>query len=204
MELVRAGEVSEAQAVLDAAGLTCPDGKVWHAVFDERGVEYAVRGGKGGRGFEWVVFEPVGIVEGGKEDEDGWGGGIGDGVDEGRLRSKGKGRAVEDEDVGEGEVMRLRCRLSSTGRDHVVEVRKGEKIAGIMARLSQITGVSCYFFFLLSSLWRSLKPGIRLLTGSSSRTGDTAYPISVASTLPTKRYLQPATAPGKKATSSPS
>ena len=60
MELVRAGEVAEAQGVLDAAGCTCPTGEVWRGVFDERGEWYKVP--------EWVVVEPGGLVEEGESE----------------------------------------------------------------------------------------------------------------------------------------
>jgi hypothetical protein len=56
--------------------------------------------------------------------------------------------------------LRLRCRLSSTGRDHIVEVPRAERIAGVMARLGRITGVSfpSYMLAVIRSRrrWRSM------------------------------------------------
>lgn len=135
----QAGEIKEAQTLLDAVGCTCPTGKLWHAIYDERGVEYAIRDGR--RNYEWLVFEPSGLLgEGevdstedkGKTEVDG-----GNENESGAAKGKGKARAED-----KGKVVKARCRLSSTGRDHYVDYRKGEPIGSIMEALTAITGVS--------------------------------------------------------------
>lgn len=139
VRFLQRGEVGEAQTLLNATGCTCPSGKLWHSIYDEKGVEYAIRDAR--HNYEWVVFEPVGLWEGkkgGKEvdgeiDDDGFGATT-------TKQVKGKGRA-QDEEAGEGIVYRVRCRLSTTGRDHIVEMRKGEKVGEIMKKLSRVTRV---------------------------------------------------------------
>ncbi|KAF2747414.1 hypothetical protein M011DRAFT_59312 [Sporormia fimetaria CBS 119925] len=127
IELLQKGEVQETQELLDATGCTCPSGKLWHSIFDETGVEYAIKEVR--RNFDWVVFEPKGLVEDG----------VMDGVaeEEWNVHGKGKGRAVE----GEGNRMQVRCRLSTTGKDVQVELRLGEPVGCLMERLADLTGV---------------------------------------------------------------
>lgn len=136
-QLLRRGEIEEAQGILDAAGLSVPNGRVARGkgrdkrggIYDERGVLYEVP--------EWIVADPRDVVEDGgsveKEVDDGEGDDgeseVGvvageDGEEEDKeivsSRPKGKGRA---EDIGEE--VRLRARLSDRGSD--VEVTLGSK-----------------------------------------------------------------------------
>ena len=142
MELVRAGEVAEAQGVLDAAGCTCPTGEVWRGVFDERGEWYKVP--------EWVVVEPGGLVDGESEGECESGSGSESESEEevkGRRKEKGKARAIEGADGGgvdKGPVVKIRARLSDRGTDVVVKIGKEERVGVLVRRVREVAGVSCF------------------------------------------------------------
>lgn len=180
MELVRAGEVAEAQGVLDAAGCTCPTGEVWRGVFDERGEWYKVP--------EWVVVEPGGLVEEG-ESEEGSEGGSGSGSEEeevkGRREEKGKERAVEGADGGadKGPVVKVRARLSDRGTDVVVKVGKEERVGVLVRRVREVAGVSCFApFIICGGFWgiHEVLPG---------------YGLGMWKFLKLTSYLDPDTAP---------
>lgn len=148
MELVRVGEVAEAQGVLDAAGCTCPTGEVWRGVFDERGEWYKVP--------EWVVVEPGGLVEEGESEGGSEGGSESESEEEeevkGRREGKGKGRAVEGADGGranKGPVVKIRARLSDRGTDVVVKVGKEERVGVLVRRVREVAGVSRFAPFIL-------------------------------------------------------
>jgi hypothetical protein len=116
VQSLQGGDVSAAQTLLDAMECTCPNGMIWKGVFDRRGEWYRVP--------EWIVLEPDGIVEGEME--------------VGSSKGKGKEAMVEVEGDAEeelGEMVKVRCRLSSDGRDIVVGIHKGEKVSGLVANL---------------------------------------------------------------------
>lgn len=139
VESLQAGDVAEAQALLDATECTCPNGMLWKGVFDGRGEWYKVH--------EWIVIDPEGIVED-EEDEDGKdldddddeeeGDGVRrEGVVRGGVK-EGKGKEVEVL----GDPVKVRCRLSTNGRDYIVGIHKGEKVAGLVAQLKAKAEVS--------------------------------------------------------------
>lgn len=131
VEHLQRGEVQEAQVLLDATGCTCPTGKLWHSIFDERGDQYSIHDGR--RNFDWIVFEPQGLVEAAPESTPGVGL---DGQEEEPFTDKGKGKRRAEETFS------VKCRLSTTGQDHIMQMSKDEKIGSLMKRLSRITGVS--------------------------------------------------------------
>ena len=116
---LQAGNVGEAQVLLDATECTCPNGMLWRGIFDHRGEWYKVP--------EWIVIEPEGLVD--EEDLKDEAGSVGDDED----------KEVEVDDLGEE--VKVKCRLS-TGHDCVLEVRKGERVASIITKLKTKTGVS--------------------------------------------------------------
>jgi hypothetical protein len=127
------GELEEAQTLLDAAGCTCPDGKAWHAIYDEHGDKYIVQG-------DWLVFEPNGLVEDEElqHEVDGsnpWD----DDTAEASSRDKGKGRA---DDVEKPETFKVTFRLSTNNHDCSIPMQKGEKVRSLQGKLSAFTGVS--------------------------------------------------------------
>lgn len=129
---LQSGDVRGAQALLDATECTCPNGMLWRGVFDNRGEWYKVP--------EWIVVEPEGLVE---ENEVG--------VIDGEVGSSG-GEEDEDKEVEVerlGEAVKVRCRLSSSGQDVRVDIRKGERVAGLIAKLKVKAGVRLHFPFLL-------------------------------------------------------
>lgn len=138
-EMLRAGELKEAQGVLDAAGLTCPTGRVvgdrrsrkaGRGVYDEKGLLYEIPG--------WVVRDPEDLVDEEKRSLD-----MGDNteVDEEeavrKRDEKGKGREV---DVGES--VSVRARLSDRGTDVLVAVGKEQKVAVLIKRIQEKAGLS--------------------------------------------------------------
>ncbi|KAH7559564.1 hypothetical protein BM1_04501 [Bipolaris maydis] len=104
---LQAGELQEAQTMLDVTGCTCPTGLVWRGVFDATGVQYKVP--------EWVVVEPEGIVE---EDE----------------AEEGAGVEVEEEDESDEEVD-VRVRMSHDSKDVIVRVHKKESVARVVEKV---------------------------------------------------------------------
>ncbi|XP_014555359.1 hypothetical protein COCVIDRAFT_27697 [Bipolaris victoriae FI3] len=105
---LQAGELQEAQTMLDVTGCTCPSGLVWRGVFDATGVQYKVP--------EWVVVEPEGVVE---EDDD---------------EEEGVGAEVEEEEGGDEEV-NVRVRMSHDSKDVTVRVHRKESVAKIIEKI---------------------------------------------------------------------
>lgn len=133
MELLQQGEVAEAQGILDAVGITCPRGEIWGGLFDERGELLSVP--------DWVVIEPSGLVEE-EEEEEGEKSGddelAGEDVEKLGL-TKGKGKAVVSslDTESMGPVVRVRCRLSSSGKDYIVRIGKEERVGVLAGRLRE-------------------------------------------------------------------
>ncbi|KAK3204091.1 hypothetical protein GRF29_106g1691149, partial [Pseudopithomyces chartarum] len=121
VQKLQAGNVGEAQVLLDATECTCPNGMLWRGIFDHRGEWYKVP--------EWIVIEPEGLVD--EEDLKDEAGSVGDDED----------KEVEVDDLGEE--VKVKCRLS-TGHDCVLEVRKGERVASIITKLKTKAGVHPY------------------------------------------------------------
>ncbi|KAI7240321.1 hypothetical protein KC330_g1276 [Hortaea werneckii] len=148
-EMLRQGNVADAQGVLDAANLSVPQGRVAidkgrhrhrGGVYDERGELYDVP--------LWVVADPQDVVEdeeadaekdldGTASDSDGGAGDEEDAAVAGQQRreEKGKGRA---EDIGD--LLSVRCRLSNLGSDVVVEVGSKQKVTVLVRNIQQQIG----------------------------------------------------------------
>ncbi|KAK5116004.1 hypothetical protein LTR62_000460 [Meristemomyces frigidus] len=154
-DLLRAGELGEAQAVLDASGLTCPRGRVVRSrgavdrrrggVYDGTGRLYEVP--------EWVVRDPGDIVEdsaggvageGEKEKEgiDAADGAADESDEEEELKftssprqEKGKGRARSL-----GREMKVICRLSDRGQDVVIQFQEKEPASLVVQRIREKIG----------------------------------------------------------------
>jgi hypothetical protein len=126
-ELIENGELGEAQAVIDAAGCTCPSGDVWGrkgGIYDELGEKYIVP--------SWVIGVPTGVVDTGDDEA----------IKEGDLDDasvakgkKGKGRMLVDEDVPVEGDLRVRVRLSHTARDVVIRTRDDENVGIFLHRV---------------------------------------------------------------------
>ena len=134
--MLRRGDVGEAQGILDAMGMTCPNGRVARGrgrhrekggLYDERGELYDLPA--------WVVTDPEDVVEEGEKEgvdyeEDG------DVVVVARRRDeKGKGRAEDP-----GELVQVRARLSDRGTDVVVSVGLKQKVAVVVRSVQEQIG----------------------------------------------------------------
>jgi hypothetical protein len=158
-EEVRAGNVSEAQAILDALGATCPTGKIARGsrknggggrsgskggLYDERGEMYDIP--------PWVVVDPEDVVEDEDDEEKDVEAGApvepdDNGEDEDgedtddpaavarRRDEKGKGRAEDP-----GEIVQLRARLSDRGTDITISIGMKQKISDIVRSIRQRIG----------------------------------------------------------------
>lgn len=120
VQSLQGGNIREAQVLLDAIECTCPNGMLWRGIFDNRGEWYKVP--------EWIVIEPEGVVE--DEDLKDEAGSVGDDED----------KEVDVDDLGDE--VQVRCRLSTTGKDYMVNVRKGDRVATLVTNLKAKTGVS--------------------------------------------------------------
>ncbi|KAF1941796.1 hypothetical protein EJ02DRAFT_346991 [Clathrospora elynae] len=115
---LQAGELQEAQTMLEVTGCTCPTGLLWRGVFDETGVQYKVP--------EWIVVEPEGVA-GEEEDGDATGAGV-------------KSSGVVEADGGDGkgeETYTMRVRTSHDQKDLLVSVRRKETVGAIVERMKK-------------------------------------------------------------------
>lgn len=152
-ECLRQDDVAEAQAILDAASITCPHGKVGRGrtrakqqegVYDEQGQLYDLP--------YWVVTDPQDIIEDegkdidaeAEEDEE-------DEANEASLarrQEKGKGRA---ESIGEE--LRLKVRLSDRASDMEVTIGSKQNVSvAIRAIKDQINVRHCRLVYLGKTL----------------------------------------------------
>lgn len=139
VEYLQIGEVEEAQALLDAAGCTCPSGKLWRGVFDERGVEYNLEDDHR-QIHDWLVFPPTGLAP---EKPEGQNEGWSEASSEGRI--KGKGKVVESEiKMKSLKKYRVRCRFRDPDKDPdlMISMVEGETIGSLMEKVGEITQVS--------------------------------------------------------------
>ncbi|KAK5171564.1 hypothetical protein LTR04_001587 [Oleoguttula sp. CCFEE 6159] len=138
-ELVRSGDLSSAQGVLDAAGCTCPSGTLRRGVYDERGVLYEVPA--------WVVADPDDLVTSDdvKEaaDDDAASEDLGMKAEDDaaavrrRRDEKGKGRAADL-----GVPLKVRARLSDRGTDLLVHMRSEQSVGVLVRRVQEMSGLS--------------------------------------------------------------
>ncbi|KAF1364829.1 hypothetical protein EJ07DRAFT_171809 [Lizonia empirigonia] len=114
-EALQKGDVATAQGLLNAQECTCPDGQLWSAVYDDRGILYKIP--------EWLIIEPAGLVE---EDET-----VASGTDDKTAVAD----AADDEALGPDLEYLVRARISSTSQDFQIPVRRRETIASIRETL---------------------------------------------------------------------
>ncbi|KAI5369596.1 Putative Ubiquitin domain-containing protein 1/2 [Septoria linicola] len=137
-ESIRQGDLAQAQAIMEAANVTCPTGRFargkgkdrqQEGVYDDRGKLYDIP--------YWVVADPEDIIEGGDEKEI-------DGAEEEEelaeldqtIRGeKGKGRA---EDIGEE--LRVTARLN-TAKDVTVIVGSKQTVAVVKRKIETQNGI---------------------------------------------------------------
>jgi hypothetical protein len=138
-ELVEQDSFDDAQAVLDAAGCTCPSGDLWGrkgGVYDEFGEKYVVPA--------WLVGEPEGVVQEGQEEEEKSSSNDDeDEEDEEEVsHEKGKGKAIlMGEPEGQKPTLRVRARLSNTAKDVIVRIRDEDKVRVIVRQIRDLANV---------------------------------------------------------------
>ena len=115
-QYLQAGELQEAQTMLDATGCTCPTGCLWRGVYDSTGVMYKVP--------EWLIVEPEGLVEESSDDE---------GEAAGPAEAD-KAAELDDDDNEEDDLVLVRIRNSRTQRDVPVNIRSKETVAAIVEK----------------------------------------------------------------------
>lgn len=111
-EALQGGDVATAQSLLDASGCTCPTGQLWSRTYDDRGNEYRVP--------EWLVLEPIGIVEE-------------EAIPVAEDKTDGASAALDTSEP-DSEVV-LRVRLSEASQDIRITVRRRATIASIREKL---------------------------------------------------------------------
>lgn len=145
--MLREDNVSEAQGILDAINVTCPNGRVAEGrgkdrslgkggVYDERGQLYAIPA--------WVLTDPEDVIEDDEEkdleqDTDGANDddplGANAAARQQKRDEKGKGKAADL-----GEMVTVRARLSDRGTDVNVQVGTKEKVAMVVRRIQEQIG----------------------------------------------------------------
>jgi hypothetical protein len=110
-----------------------PTGKLWHSIYDETGQAYQIREAR--NNYDWIVFEPTGLVEEKQSTQDDWHNFDGQRDGPATTQEKGKGRADDG-------TMNVKCRLSHTGKDYVIRIGKNDTMGMLRKTISEITGVS--------------------------------------------------------------
>lgn len=128
----------EAQGLLDAAGITCPTGRLRDGLYDETGVSYKLP--------KHIISDPVNIAPDQEERhsdelEHKEGLSVVDGADETdedgleRRDEKGKGRV--------GNPLKIRARLSDRGTDVHLEIGDEQTVRTITRLIQEQAAVSC-------------------------------------------------------------
>ncbi|KAI9661514.1 MAG: hypothetical protein M1831_003036 [Alyxoria varia] len=142
-------DVDGAQAVLDAAGVTCPTGRMGEGVWDERGVLYKLP--------RWAISDPVNVqpdtaetaadvadddeivAEENDEDDEGKEG-LSDGEIDAAMSPSPADLSAEKENGGKK--IRVRARRSDGGKDVVVELDKSATVKTLLKKIAEEANVS--------------------------------------------------------------
>ncbi|KAL6706806.1 hypothetical protein ACN47E_005142 [Coniothyrium glycines] len=116
---LQAGQLQEAQTMLDVTDCTCPTGRLWRGVYDPTGVQYKVP--------EWIVVEPEGLAE--DQDES-----AATGLVEASRYDTHEQLSTDDD---RGEVLPVRVRTSHNQRDARLSVGKKETVASIVGNIKK-------------------------------------------------------------------
>ncbi|KAK3672329.1 hypothetical protein LTR78_007869 [Recurvomyces mirabilis] len=149
-ELLREDQIADAQAVLDASGLTCPRGRVVRArgkerrhggIYDGTGKLYEIP--------EWVVRDPQDTIEDTateKDEADAVAGVEDDDTDDDDFKSAGSPMASPRQEKGKGRArslgreIKVRCRLSDRSEDLIVKFQEKEPASVVVERIRDIVG----------------------------------------------------------------
>jgi Ubiquitin-binding domain len=136
-ELLEQNNLTDAQAVLDAAGCTCPSGDLWGrkgGVYDEFGEKYVVP--------SWVIAEPPDVIQDGPEEEEKTSSNEEEEDEEELSREKGKGKATVVEDPeSQKPALRVRARLSHNAQDVIVRIKEEDKVRVIIRKIRELANV---------------------------------------------------------------
>lgn len=125
-ELIRQGNLTDAQGILDAAGITLPTGRLEEGAYDERGVLYRIP--------ENIVSDPKNVVE----DDEVPDTPIGKKFEAGAITVPASEEEVSDKgkDVIEENAMKIRCRLSDRGGpDTIVLLAPTQPVSVLLRRV---------------------------------------------------------------------
>lgn len=141
-ELVRQGDLTDAQGIIDAAGITLPTGRLEEGIYDERGVHYRVS--------ENILTDPMNVV-----DEDGTtvvgSDSLSKELDTGKEATLAipptDGATQEKIDKGkealEKDAVKVKCRLSDRGGpDTIVLLGQTQAVSVLIRRLRTETSIS--------------------------------------------------------------
>ncbi|KAK7221910.1 hypothetical protein V2G26_009913 [Clonostachys chloroleuca] len=122
-----------AQSILSAAEILLPTGNLANGVYDSLGNYYALP--------EWIVCDPVDVLEDGKGDLSGEGGDTTageDNDDDDSITGEGEHKREKGKEIVDvSEQIALRARLSENGRDYKVTVGKTEHIRSIAKKIAE-------------------------------------------------------------------
>ncbi|KAL9594670.1 MAG: hypothetical protein Q9219_006908 [cf. Caloplaca sp. 3 TL-2023] len=125
VELLREGDVEDAQGVLDASGVTVPTGDIVDGVYDEQGGLYQLPA--------WVVAEPEKVVEDDTKE-------LKEEVDE-ENRDEGEeevGREKGKEALSTNDGVKVKCRLSDRGGpDVVIIMGRTDKVGELIKKVQR-------------------------------------------------------------------
>ncbi|KAI0126200.1 hypothetical protein BJ170DRAFT_597425 [Xylariales sp. AK1849] len=153
--------LATAQSILKAAEITLPTGDLANGVYDSLGHYYALP--------EFVVTDPVNVAEDKEQQTDGMGKDVGKAeedlnggehtaeevVDDGeaRFRREEKGKAVADERA----MIKIRARLSDTGRDVIVKAGNIESVRSVARKIHEEAGLNASRWVRLAYMGKILK-----------------------------------------------
>ncbi|KAK8878786.1 ubiquitin domain-containing protein [Apiospora arundinis] len=152
--------LATAQSILKAAEVTLPTGNLANGVYDALGTYYALP--------EWIVCDPVNVVEGQgadpadpKAEEDLTGGEetAEDNDDEEALRRREeKGKAVADV----RDLVKIRARLSENSRDLILTVGTSESVRSVIRKIKEEANLPASKGVRLSYMGKILKENTSL------------------------------------------
>ena len=138
VELLANGDVSTAQSIIDAAGITVPTGNLKNGAYDEAGNLYHLP--------EHIISDPQNVVLDSRKEEGTEDTSLEatDDEEEIQRRRDEKGKGV----VAEGDSVKVKARLSDRGGpDVVVSIGRGQTVRSLIRRIQEELNVS----FLASS-----------------------------------------------------
>lgn len=166
--LIRANDLSTAQGIIDAAGVTVPTGDLCEGAYDEQGVLYRLP--------RCIVSDPRNMVIGeietegeGQEDEDDLADGklaSGDASGDELIAQDMERRREEKGKTSERDLIRVQARLSDRGSDLTVLINKGQSVGFLARKLQQeakvcrsiVIVVVCASVNILSDRFKSTSP----------------------------------------------